>query len=137
MYKGWIYDIQGSSNSNYFNVVIKPDPFLAVDIAQKVAKLEHQDIVNQHWSGNNGLFSATDFINGKADYLGNKGLNHISKEWIYRLETIKIEKTFNKPSGLFTQYSQRLKDVEVDVKRYIDSELHDFCTWLQNNCNRI
>ena len=146
MYKGWNYTINGYSGWNDFEVIISPDLEISLGLSFYLAEQEIQQKRTFYYkkihSTGSPLFDAINELKQEQDkdYMElytEEGKQKIQNKWLTKIAGIKIRKVFQQPSGLFTSFENRKKEVETQTLRYIDSELGDFMTWLKKNPSRL
>lgn len=136
-YKGWAFTISGNSCSDYFDVDIFPEPLLVMDIARELANKSYQKQCKEQvdsYKGHSGFMLG---IMSMYDKRFDKTIEDFRNEWLNKMMETKFNIRLNNPSRLFSQYSQREKEVEYKIKSYIDTNLKDYLTWLNNNSSKI
>lgn len=152
-YKGWSYIVKGYSGCDKFTVKFTPDPSVNIEFSKRMADYSfHEQFrkrsdyiknkrkpTNCNESGYLLLTSHIDFLNGQIYDKENpiKSKDDLHLEWFKKLSNICMEVEFTNPPRLFCKYSQRVAEVEIEAKKYIDNKLNDFIIWLQNNLEII
>ena len=136
-YKGWAYTISGNSSSDYFDVEIFPEPLLVMNVARELANKSFQEQSRKRFKALSECSGFMVGITSMYDKRFNNTLEDFTNEWLNKLMETKFQIRLRNPSRLFSQYSQREKEVGYNVMNYIDTNLKDYLTWLNNNSSKI